>query len=175
MTKKAIFLDRDGVLNQEVGDYIKRFDDFKILPHVFDGLKILQKAGYLLIVITNQGGLAKGEYSLNDLNQMHDFLRSEISKSDVTITDIFYCPHHPVSGNCLCRKPGSLLVEKALSKYRIDPGQSFFIGDKKRDIQCGEAVGIKGILIKPNEDWIPLAKIIAAGSSFSYYDLMSFS
>ena len=111
MTKKAIFLDRDGVLNQEVGDYIKRFDDIKILPHVFDGLKILQKAGYLLIVITNQGGLAKGEYSLNDLNQMHDFLRSEISKSDVTITDIFYCPHHPVSGNCLCRKPGSLLVE----------------------------------------------------------------
>lgn len=166
MTNKAVFLDRDGVLNQELGDYIKRFEDFKILPHVIEGLKILKDAGYLLVVITNQGGLAKKEYGLSDLNQMHAFMVSELAKHEIEFADIYYCPHHPITGNCLCRKPGSLLVEKALSKHDIDPLKSFFIGDKERDIVCGEEVGVTGFLIDPNENWIPIAQKIAGTNSF---------
>ncbi len=164
MKNKAIFLDRDGVLNKELGDYITRYEDFFILPHVFEGLKILQQQGYLLIVITNQGGIAKKLYTQNELNKMHQFLRDELLKTGVSITDIYFCPHHPISGNCLCRKPGSLLVEKALSKYNIDPAHSFFIGDKMRDIECGEAAGVKGILIEPNEDWVPWAVMLVSSS-----------
>ena len=160
MKNKAVFLDRDGVLNQEVGDYIQRFEDFIILPHVFEGLKLLQDAGYLLIIITNQGGIAKNLYSVQDLAKMHAYLQKELAEHQILLTDIYYCPHHPVSSNCLCRKPGSLLVEKALSKHHIEASKSFFLGDKIRDIECGEAAGAKGILIEPNENWIPKIKLI---------------
>lgn len=160
--KKAVFLDRDGVINHEVGDYIMRLEDFKILPHVFDGLKKLQDAGFLLVVITNQGGIAKGLYTHETFHQMHQYLDEELAKHQVSLTEVYYCPHHPFSGECLCRKPGSLLVEKAISKYKIDPAQSWFIGDKQRDIDAGNAAGVKGILIEPNEDWtLQLAMILS--------------
>ncbi|MDP1727066.1 MAG: HAD family hydrolase [Bacteroidota bacterium] len=162
MKNKAIFLDRDGVLNKELGDYITCYEDFFILPHVFEGLKILQQHGYLLIVITNQGGIAKKLYTLDELNKMHNYLRGELLKNGVILTDIYFCPHHPILGNCLCRKPGSLLVEKALSKYNIDPAQSFFIGDKIRDIECGEAAGVKGVFIEPNEDWTSWVSLLCS-------------
>jgi D-glycero-D-manno-heptose 1,7-bisphosphate phosphatase len=151
--QKAVFLDRDGVLNQEVGDYIKKLEDFKLLPFIFNGLKQLADAGFLLIVVTNQGGIAKGMYAKETLNIMHNFLESELLKHQIRLTEIFYCPHHPDFGNCLCRKPNSILVEKAVSKYKIDPSKSYFIGDKQRDIDCGNAVGVKGILIDSNQDW----------------------
>lgn len=155
MKRKAVFLDRDGVLNKEVGDYIKKLPDFEILPHVFEGLKLLKDKGFLLIVITNQGGIAKGEYSRETLFSMHSFMESELSKQGINLDAIYYCPHHPISSNCLCRKPESILVEKAIAKYEIDPSQSWFIGDKQRDIDCGNKAGVKGILIQPNENWIP--------------------
>ena len=152
--KKAVFLDRDGVINVERGDYISRFEDFEILPHVAPGLQCLRDAGFIFIVITNQGGIAKGLYDVNELSKMHAFMESELLNIGVQFADIYYCPHHPDFGNCLCRKPHSLLVEKAISKHRINPENSIFIGDKPRDIACGEAAGVKGILIEPNENWI---------------------
>lgn len=155
LESKAIFLDRDGVINHEVGDYIMRLEDFKILPHVGSGLKALQDAGFLLIVITNQGGIAKGLYSHNEFEKMHAYLDKELAKFDVRLREVFYCPHHPQTGNCLCRKPGSLLVEKALSKYNINPALSWFIGDKQRDMDAGMGAGVRGILIEPNENWVP--------------------
>jgi D-glycero-D-manno-heptose 1,7-bisphosphate phosphatase len=160
--QKAIFLDRDGVLNHEVGDYIKRFEDFKILPHVIPGLKIFTEAGYLLVIITNQGGIAKGLYDRHEMDKMHAYLNAELAKENIHFADIYFCPHHPQTTECLCRKPGSLLVEKALSKHNINPSLSFFIGDKQRDIVCGEAAGVKGILIEPNEDWVPHAEKICS-------------
>ena len=152
--KKAVFLDRDGVINVERGDYISRFEDFEILPHVAPGLQCLRDAGFIFIVITNQGGIAKGLYDVNELSKMHAFMEIELLNIGVQFADIYYCPHHPDFGNCLCRKPHSLLVEKAISKHRINPENSIFIGDKPRDIACGEAAGVKGILIEPNENWI---------------------
>jgi len=160
--KKAVFLDRDGVLNQELGDYVKRREDFEILPHVVEGLQLLQSAGYLLIVITNQGGISKAEYDRAEMNAMHEFMQTHLSQFDINITAIYYCPHHPNQSNCLCRKPGSLLVEKAVSKFKIDPNQSYFIGDKQRDIDCGIAVGVRGFLIESNENWVSIAKQICS-------------
>jgi D-glycero-D-manno-heptose 1,7-bisphosphate phosphatase len=148
---KAIFLDRDGIINEEIGDYVKRFEDFKLLPHLAETLKNYQSQGFLIIVITNQGGLAKGLYTVSELNKMHQYFLNEMEKAGVTITEIYYCPHHPdFNGNCLCRKPGSLLVEKAMARFNIDPKASYFIGDRPRDAEAGEKVGVKGILVPSN-------------------------
>ncbi len=155
---KAVFLDRDGIINVEIGDYIKRFEDFTLTPQLGEGLKILQEQGYLLIVITNQGGLAKKLYYEEELSKMHNYLIEEMKKFGVHFTEIYWCPHHPdYNGKCLCRKPDSLLLEKAMAIHNIDPAQSYFIGDKQRDVDAGEKVGVKGILVEANT---PLTRII---------------
>ena len=160
--EKAVFLDRDGVLNKELGDYVCRFDDFKVLEHNFAALKELQDRGYLLIVITNQGGLAKGWYSVEVLDQMHAHLKSTYAEQGVLISEVYYCNHHPeFNGKCLCRKPGSLMLEKALARFGIDASQSYFIGDRERDVIAGEAAGVTGILIdndQPIEDVLSLIR-----------------
>lgn len=155
---KAVFLDRDGIINVEIGDYIKRFEDFTFTPQLAEGLKSLQDSGYLLIVITNQGGLAKNLYNIEELDRMHDYLKSEMLKNNIRFTEIYYCPHHPdYNGKCLCRKPDSQMLEKAIAIYNIDPAQSYFIGDKQRDVDAGEKVGVKGILVEANT---PLPEVI---------------
>ena len=154
---KAVFLDRDGVLNREIGDYVCRFEDFEILDN-FETLKTLQDRGYLLIVATNQGGLAKGWYSEDELAKMHGHLRETYHKHGVEITDIFYCPHHPnFTGDCDCRKPKPGLLLKGIEKYDINPEKSYFIGDRERDIEAATAAQVTGILIDSNQ---PLSDII---------------
>ena len=149
---KAVFLDRDGVLNKELGDYVCRFEDFKVLEHNFTALKELQDRGYLLIVITNQGGLAKGWYSANVLDHMHSQLITTYAEQGVLISEVYYCNHHPeYNGKCLCRKPGSLMLEKALARFGIDASQSYFIGDRERDVIAGQAAGVTGILIDSDQ------------------------
>lgn len=155
---KAVFLDRDGVLNQEIGDYVRKTEDFKVLAHNFEPLKELQRRGYLLIVITNQGGLAKGWYSEETLSQMHSRLRTTYEDHGIHLTEIYYCNHHPeYNGKCLCRKPGSIMLEKAVARFEIDASQSYFIGDRERDIQAGEAAGVKGILIDSDQ---PISEVL---------------
>lgn len=151
--QKAIFLDRDGVLNFEHGDYVTKPEDFKVLDFVPVQLKRLQDDNFFLIVITNQGGIAKGLYTHAELSVMHKILIDELAKNDVKLTEIFYCQHHPEFSKCLCRKPGSIMIEKALAKYHIDPNLSFMIGDKERDIAAATAAGVKGLLINANENW----------------------
>jgi len=154
---KAVFLDRDGVLNQEMGDYVCRLEDFHILDN-FDPLKTLQDRGYLLVVATNQGGLAKGWYSENELAKMHSHLKVEYQKHGIVITDIFYCPHHPdFTGDCDCRKPKPGLLLQGIEKYDIDPARSYFIGDRERDMEAAAAAGVQGILIDSNQ---PLSEVL---------------
>ena len=147
---KAVLLDRDGVINRERNDYTFRIEDFEILPDVFEALKLLQKAGYLLIIISNQSGLGRGLFKIEDTEKMHDYLLEKLTKNGIRIEEIYYCVHHPETGSCLCRKPDSLNVEKALARFNIDPALSYFIGDKERDVLAGEKVGVKGILIESN-------------------------
>ncbi len=154
---KAVFLDRDGVLNREMGDYVCRLEDFHILDN-FEALKTLQDKGYLLIVATNQGGLAKGWYTEDELAKMHSYLKETYLKHGVTFTDIFYCPHHPdFTGSCDCRKPKPGLLLRGIEKYDIDPSKSYFIGDRERDVEAGTAAGVKGILINSDQ---PISEVL---------------
>ncbi|MCG3167356.1 MAG: D-glycero-alpha-D-manno-heptose-1,7-bisphosphate 7-phosphatase [Bacteroidia bacterium] len=150
---KAAFLDRDGVINVDVLDYTSKIKDFKFLPGVFEGLKQLQEKGYLLIVITNQGGIAKGLYTKEDVDTLHTWMCAELAKQGITITEIYFCPHHDVSGKCLCRKPGSLMLEKAMARFDIDATQSFFMGDKDTDAQAAERAGVMSVKVVVNSEF----------------------
>lgn len=155
---KAVFLDRDGVLNHEQGDYVCKLEDFHVLEHNFKPLKELQDRGYLLIVATNQGGLAKGWYTEDHLAEMHQHLKDTYKQHGVVFTDIYYCPHHPeFTGDCDCRKPKPGLLLRAIEKYNIDPSKSYFIGDRERDVEAGTAAGVKGILINSDQ---PISDIL---------------
>jgi len=158
--KKAIFLDRDGVLNREMDAYVYRLKDFEILPDMAAALSLLKKNGYMLIVITNQGGIGKGLYTVADVDRLHKHLRVYLAKYGITLDEIYYCVHHPESGNCICRKPDSLLVEKAVARFNIDVKESWFIGDKERDILAGKKAGVKGILMEQNTSILDAVKKI---------------
>ncbi len=149
---KAVFLDRDGVINKEIGRYIERVEEFEILPHVPEALKRWYDAGYLLFIITNQGGIAKGLYGHEEVQTMHRILDETLAPLNVKITEAYYAPHHPEHGNCLMRKPGSMMLERAIAKYNVDPSLSVMIGDKDRDMEAASRVGVRGILIEPNQD-----------------------
>ncbi|POY36031.1 HAD family hydrolase [Solitalea longa] len=155
---KAIFLDRDGVLNKELGDYVCTMQEFQVLEHNFKPLKELQDRGFLLIVVTNQGGLAKGWYTEKTLQSMHTELQRQYAAHGVEFTEIYYCNHHPeYTSNCFCRKPGSLLLEKAIARFDIDKSKSYFIGDRDRDVEAGEKAGVTGILIDSDQ---PISEIL---------------
>jgi len=147
---KAILLDRDGVINQERGDYTYRREDFSVLHDVVPALRVLQEMGYMLIIISNQSGIAKGLFTIADVEKLHSYLVAHLDDNDVRIKEIYYCPHHPEHSSCICRKPDSQLVEKALARFNIDPAKSFFIGDKERDVLAGKKAGVQGILIDSN-------------------------
>ncbi|HET8860182.1 HAD-IIIA family hydrolase [Marivirga sp.] len=146
---KCVFLDRDGVLNQERGDYTFVEADFKIIDGVKESLEILKKSGFLLIVITNQAGIAKGIYTRDDVMKCHRLLQS---KTGDLIDDIYFSPNHPITSESLLRKPNSLMLEKAMAKWDIDPNKSFMIGDSVRDIQAAEKAGVKGIFVGNKSD-----------------------
>jgi D-glycero-D-manno-heptose 1,7-bisphosphate phosphatase len=155
---KAVFLDRDGVLNKEMGDYVCKLEDFHVLEHNIKPLKELQDRGYLLLVATNQGGLAKGWYTEEQLGEMHAHLKNVYAQHGVIFTDIYYCPHHPdFTGDCDCRKPKPGMLLQGIKEHNIDPTQSYFIGDRERDVIAGTAAGLKGILINSDQ---PISEVL---------------
>ena len=149
---KAIFLDRDGVINHDPGDYTRNIDEFTILPTFLESLKILKERGFVFILITNQGGIAKGIYGHKEVEEIHKYLRKVCEENGTPILDIYYSPHHEVTGLSLSRKPGSLMIERACARYGINPKKSWMVGDKQRDLDCAAVVGVPGILINPNDD-----------------------
>ena len=160
LMKKAIFLDRDGIINRERDDYTYRLEDFEILPDVIEILLYFQKKNYLLIIISNQSGVAKNIYSQGDVEILHSYLLTIFEKNLIHLTEIYYCTHHPEKGKCLCRKPNSLMVEKAVARFNIDASKSYFIGDKQRDIDAGEKAGVKGLFIESNHSLKEVLSIV---------------
>ncbi len=150
--KKALFLDRDGVINHDPGDYTRSIDEFTILPGVIEFLQEHSEKGYAIIVVTNQGGIAKGEYSLSDFYEIDAYMGSAFAEAGINYIETYFCPHHDVVGKCLCRKPGSGMLEKAVHRHSIDPELSVMIGDKWRDIEAGEGAGIRGVKVDVNQD-----------------------
>lgn len=156
-----IFLDRDGVVNEERGEYTWRIEDFKLTVGLKPFIREVQSRGYLVIIISNQGGVAKRIYTLEDVERAHQFLKDELAKEDLYLTDIYYCPHHPSTGKCLCRKPAPVMLEKAIACYKADIGKSYFIGDSIRDVEAGEKVGLTCIKVSPNDNLCDYLKLIA--------------
>ncbi len=161
--RKAIFLDRDGVLIRERGDYTWLLEDMIINENVDKALKMFSENGYLLIVISNQSGIAKGLYTKKDTDYLHLHLDRYLRNKGVTIDEYYYCPHHPSVSMCLCRKPDSLLLEKAIARFDINASESWFIGDADRDIEAGIKAGVKSIKMNVNGSLLELAVTLLSG------------
>ncbi len=160
--KKAVFLDRDGVINSDIGHYyIFKPEDVVINPGVIEGCQLLLKHGYLLFVITNQGGVAKQKYGKEDVEAVHTKILDEFHSNGIHITDIYFCPHHNHIEKCFCRKPANLNIEKAIARYQINRDTSWFIGDNVKDVEAGAASGLHTIKIKANENLLPYCRKIA--------------
>ncbi len=144
MFQKAIFLDRDGVINEERGTYTFLPKDFIIIQGVPEAIKILKENGFKIIVITNQSGISQGLYTRENMETCHEKM---LKTCDFLIDDIYYAPWHPNISNSLSRKPDSLMLERAIAKHLINPKESWLIGDKERDIDSALKVNLKTILI----------------------------
>ena len=146
---KCIFLDRDGVLNTERGNYTFLPRDFSIIDGVPEAIEISKQAGYLVIVVTNQAGIAKGIYTREQMHNCHEIL---MKKTHNSIDKIYYSPYHPSFSESLTRKPDTLMIEKAIAKFNIDPNESWLVGDRCRDIECGQKMGLETALISNQQD-----------------------
>lgn len=154
---KAVFFDRDGTINCDEGHYyIYHKEDVVFNPGIIEGMKRLQDAGYLLFIVTNQGGIAKGIYTHNDVKEVHDYMCAELGKQGVTIEKIYYCPHHESVKSCICRKPSPYMINLAIDEFHIDKSKSCLIGDGTRDVKAAEAAGIKAFKIHKNQDITPI-------------------
>ncbi len=157
--RKVLFLDRDGVINSDVGHYyIYKCKDFKLNDGIIEAMQLAVSNGFDLIFITNQGGIAKGEYSKTDVEKVHNYLLELLKDHKIDPLAIYYCPHHNKIENCLCRKPGGLNIEKALARFHISKEKSFMIGDNQKDVDAAFNAGVKGFLIQSNENILPLVK-----------------
>lgn len=141
--RKAVIFDRDGVLVEDIG-YHYKIEDFKLIPNVVEGLKLLKD--YLLIIVTNQSGIGRGYYTMKDFENFNSHLIQELKKHNIKIEKTYICPHKP-EDNCECRKPKAKLIKDAEKEFDIDLSKSFMVGDKKIDVQMGHNAGVKTILV----------------------------
>ncbi len=142
--QKAIFLDRDGVINVEK-NYLYKIEDFEFIDGVFSSLKAFSDAGFLLFIITNQSGIQRGYYTLEDFQVLTSWMLKEFEKQGIKISQVELCPHLPTT-NCSCRKPNTGMIENILKNYEIDLENSWLIGDKDSDIQCAKNANIKNTI-----------------------------
>lgn len=143
MMNKALFLDRDGVINKEK-NYLYKIEDFEFIDGVFETCKYFQDNGFLIIIITNQAGIARDKYTEDDYQILTDWMIKEFEKKDIKISKVYHCPHHPdFSGNCECRKPNPGMILQAQRDFDIDLSQSILVGDKNSDIEAAINAGIK--------------------------------
>ncbi len=153
---KAVFLDRDGTINEDK-DYLYRIEDFRFMPGVIEGLRLLQRAGYLLIIITNQSGIARGYYTEEDFFHLNHWMLKELGNKGIAIKKVYYCPHHPDAviskyrKLCICRKPSVGLFRQAVKDFDIDLSNSIAIGDKIRDCSICDHSSCRGYLVGVNE------------------------
>lgn len=141
---KAVFLDRDGVINRKRDDYVKNTSEFVILPDASKAIKLLNENNYLVIIITNQSVINRGIITRDILTEIHEFMKNELGKQGAFVDAIYYCPHRP-DENCSCRKPKTGLIEKAISDYSISIGSSWLVGDSESDTLAATNLGIKTI------------------------------
>lgn len=141
--KRALFLDRDGVINIEK-DYLYKIEDFEFIDGIFDLCRYYQDLGFIIVVVTNQSGIARGFYSEEDFEVLTSWMLDEFLKRDIEISKVYRCPHYPtISGECSCRKPKPGMLLEASRDLDIELSKSIIIGDKERDVEAGLAAGLK--------------------------------
>jgi len=140
---KALFLDRDGVVNVEI-NYLYKVEDFKFIEGIFELCKKYQNQGYLLFVVTNQSGIARGYYSQEAFDILSLWMVEEFAKHGIEIKKVYFCPHHPeISGACSCRKPEAGMLLQAQKEFDVDLKNSILVGDKESDIEAALTAGIR--------------------------------
>ena len=149
MKRKALFLDRDGTLNVERKDYVRTPEELEWIEENLEPLQMIQKEGWLLVLITNQSGVGRGVMTEKDLDQVHSKLRADLAVRGIRVDAVYYCPHKPEDG-CDCRKPRPGLLQRALRDLEIDPHTSWMIGDSDSDVAAAKALGIRAIKIGPD-------------------------
>ena len=153
MKDKAVFFDRDGVLNVDV-DYLYKIEDLVWVDGAREALAYLSKLGYKICVVTNQSGVARGYYTIEDMNKLHAHMASELEKAGAKVEKFYYCPHHKEGKvaeyaiDCDCRKPKPGMLLRAFAENDLEKEACFLIGDSKRDVEAAEAADIKGYLFK---------------------------
>jgi D-glycero-D-manno-heptose 1,7-bisphosphate phosphatase len=150
--RRAVFLDRDGTINVEK-DYLYRIEEFEFIDGSVEAIKLLNEAGFLVVVVSNQSGVARGYYSEYDVELLHRHIALELEKSGARVDAWMFCPHHPDGGGsyslpCICRKPLPGMLKEAASRYHITLETSVMIGDKLADIGAGNAAGCRAILVR---------------------------
>ena len=146
---KTVFVDRDGVINQERNDYVKSIPELEIYPNVAKNIKLLKDAGFLVIVITNQSAVNRGIITHEMINQIHNSIQDHLKKYGTFLDGFYYCPHVP-DENCNCRKPKPGLLQQAILELNIDLNSSWMIGDSDSDIEAADSIGCKAIKISDN-------------------------
>lgn len=174
--KKFIFLDRDGVINKKApkADYVKTPEEFEFLPGVLESIKLLTDHDYKIVIITNQAGIARGMMSEEDLNQIHNYMLSNIEAKGGRIEKIYHCPHGWDEG-CSCRKPKPGMLLNASREYVTDITRAVFIGDDERDIMAAEAANMNSLLVSDSVSLLDLTQsIVTHGEAYTllYYDLL---
>jgi D-glycero-D-manno-heptose 1,7-bisphosphate phosphatase len=149
----AVFLDRDGTINEEAG-YLDNLAKIKIIPAAFEAIRMINVNAMKAIVISNQAGVARGLFSEEFVNVANEYLRAALREKNAIIDKFYYCPHHPTEGmgryrqECDCRKPAAGMLLQAAQEMNINLAQSYIIGDRYNDMEAGKRVGVKGILVK---------------------------
>jgi len=151
--KRAIFLDRDGTINEEVG-YIERLDSLRIIPEAYEAIRLINVSSFMAVVVTNQAGVAKGLFNEAFVKQTNERLQEFLRQKGAAIDAFYFCPHHPNEGVppyrrvCDCRKPAPGLFYQAARDMAIDLAASYMIGDRYRDMEAAHRAGVKGVLVK---------------------------
>ncbi len=164
---KAVFLDRDGTVNVDCG-YVYRVEDLALIEGAAEALRMFQERGYLLILITNQSGVGRGYFTMDDVAVFNEALSVELARHGVKIDDCFICPHGPQDG-CECRKPLPFMVLKAIEKYDISPSESFMFGDKASDVECGESAGVRSFRVTPEHSLLYWAERLLSDKQCEEY------
>jgi D-glycero-D-manno-heptose 1,7-bisphosphate phosphatase len=149
----AVFLDRDGTINEEVG-YLDSLDKLKVIPSAYEAIRLINESGMKAVVISNQAGVARGLFTEDFVKITNEHLQTTLRQKGAYIDNFYYCPHHPTEGigiylqPCNCRKPAPGMLFNAAQELNIDLTRSYLVGDRFRDMEAGKKVGVKGILVK---------------------------
>jgi len=149
---KAVFLDRDGTINEEMG-YINHIDRFILLPRTAEAIRMINSHGFKAVVVTNQSGVARGIFPELLVKEVHRKMEDLLRADGAHIDGVYYCPHHPDFGppeyrkRCTCRKPATGMIERACHDLGLDPKKSYMVGDRITDLEFADKIGAKGILV----------------------------